>query len=355
MLALVVIFLCLILIVANRADKSPGLRPVVYVLLLLINAGIVVLYGLTPLSRAQQGSQTITVADAQVGLALAILFALLATALLSEAVRRQLAHFFRRPQTAAPSDSPAIGSETVSGGFDPASMAHMIALVYCVYLLAETILEFVIAGGLSGLAQQMKDATASGSGPLSTGAVLEQALIWLVIAALGVGLLARRNLPQTLQRLGLRWPTVAEMTISVSMSGGLILFAFVVGIVWQLVTPSSTFDQQTQLSQLISGGVNTLGFAFLVAACAAIGEEIAFRGALQPIFGLWPTAIFFALTHIQYTLTPATLLIVGVALGLGWLRQRYNTTAAIIAHFTYDFTLLALPLYLHYLQRFSGK
>ena len=112
---------------------------------------------------------------------------------------------------------------------------------------------------------------------------------------------------------------------------------------------------QVDLSQLIAGGVNTLAFAFLIAFGAAVGEEIAFRGALQPIFGLWPTAVFFALTHVQYTLTPATLLIVGVALGLGWLRKRFNTTAAIVAHFAYDFTLLALPLYLRYLQTMLGK
>jgi uncharacterized protein len=71
---------------------------------------------------------------------------------------------------------------------------------------------------------------------------------------------------------------------------------------------------------------------------------------LQPIFGLWPTAIFFALTHVQYTLTPATLVIIIVGLGLGWVRKRYNTTAAIITHFAYNFALLFLTIYGSYLQ-----
>jgi membrane protease YdiL (CAAX protease family) len=350
MLALIVVFLCLILIAANRAEKSVQLRPAVYLILLMINGGLIVVFGFTPIIRATQANATIIMTNAEVGLGVSVVFAVLATALLFEGVRRRLARFFPGQHTMADS---AVALPT--GGFNPASMTHMIALVYCVYLLAETILEFVIAGGLGGLTQQTKDAISGGSAALSPTSVVAQLAIWLVIAVLGTGLLSRRSWPDVQRRLGLRWPTIPEMVISVSMSGVLIIFAFVVGIIWQIVTPPSTFDQQTQLSQLIAGGVNTLGFAFLIAFSAAVGEEIAFRGALQPIFGLWPTAIFFALTHVQYTLTPATLLIIGVALGLGWLRQRYNTTASIIAHFAYDFTLLALPLYLRYLQQVVGK
>jgi membrane protease YdiL (CAAX protease family) len=63
------------------------------------------------------------------------------------------------------------------------------------------------------------------------------------------------------------------------------------------------------------------------------------------VFGLWPTSILFALIHMQYTLTPATLIILGVALGFGWLRQRYNTTVAIMAHFLYNFIPLAVNVY----------
>ncbi|NDJ85058.1 MAG: CPBP family intramembrane metalloprotease, partial [Chloroflexi bacterium] len=66
--------------------------------------------------------------------------------------------------------------------------------------------------------------------------------------------------------------------------------------------------------------------------------------ALQPIFGLWWTAIFFTLVHMQYTLTPAALIILMVAIGLGWLRRRYNLYAAIAAHFLYNFIPLALSV-----------
>ena len=35
-----------------------------------------------------------------------------------------------------------------------------------------------------------------------------------------------------------------------------------------------------------------------LAALSSLGEEVLFRGAIQPAAGLWPTAIFFGLVHI---------------------------------------------------------
>jgi len=128
----------------------------------------------------------------------------------------------------------------------------------------------------------------------------------------------------------------------------------VIGAIWSATTPPEVFREQNSLSELIGGSVNTLGMGFLLAATAAIGEEIAFRGTLQPVFGLWPTTLLFALVHIQYTLTPATLIIVIVGFGLGWLRRRYNTTPAIVTHFLYNFVSIALVIYGRYVQDILG-
>ena len=76
---------------------------------------------------------------------------------------------------------------------------------------------------------------------------------------------------------------------------------------------------------------------FVLAISSAAGEEILYRGALQPVYGIVLTSIFFALLHLQYTLTPASLLILIVGFALGWVRQRQSTSAAIIAHFVYNF------------------
>jgi len=322
----IIVFLSLVLIVTNRAQGTLTLRPAVYVLFTLINVGLVLLFGVAPTIEVGTPHSTLTAANAQVGLVGSVLFAIAATLLLFQPVRRRLVVFFPRQS---------------DGGFDPTSIAHMAALIFCVYLLANTVLTYLLAGGLAGLAQDYTETT--------TVQLLEQLALFVLIAAFGAGLGTRRTLANVAERLGLRWPTLEEMALGVFMGGLLIGFAFGVGVLWQVLTPKDVFDQQTQVSQAIGGSVNTITFALFVAACAAIGEEIAFRGALQPIFGLWPTAIIFALSHIQYTLTPATLLIVGVAIGLGWLRRRYNTTASLIAHFSYDFVLLALSIYGRYL------
>src|SRR5690606_26208801 len=122
------------------------------------------------------------------------------------------------------------------------------------------------------------------------------------------------------------------------------IFVFIVSAVWFALVSPEQFQEQTAASEQIAAAFGTLPLAFFLAITVALGEEILFRGALQPVFGLWVTSIYFALLHTQYTLTPASLTIVVVALGFSWLRQRYSTTAAITAHFLYNLVLLALPL-----------
>jgi membrane protease YdiL (CAAX protease family) len=66
------------------------------------------------------------------------------------------------------------------------------------------------------------------------------------------------------------------------------------------------------------------------------------RGALQPVFGILITSIFFTLLHTQYLFTPTMGLIFLISVGFGVIRRRYNTTTAIITHFVYNFFPLLL-------------
>ena len=73
----------------------------------------------------------------------------------------------------------------------------------------------------------------------------------------------------------------------------------------------------------------------MVAASAGIGEEILFRGALQPRFGLVITSLAFASLHIQYEwFGMLTVVILGLILGIE--RKRFSTTASIGSHLVYD-------------------
>lgn len=80
--------------------------------------------------------------------------------------------------------------------------------------------------------------------------------------------------------------------------------------------------------------------AAILAIASAVGEELFFRGFLQPKLGLWVTSILFGLAHrpvnrptIGWTISA---LVVGVGLGV-----LYELTGAvlapIVAHFTINF------------------
>jgi membrane protease YdiL (CAAX protease family) len=68
-----------------------------------------------------------------------------------------------------------------------------------------------------------------------------------------------------------------------------------------------------------------------------VAEEIVFRGALQPRFGLIATAFLFAAVHTQYGITFASLEVFVLGLGLGWLRAASKSTLpGIVTHAGYD-------------------
>ncbi|MBI5668946.1 MAG: CPBP family intramembrane metalloprotease [Chloroflexi bacterium] len=226
------------------------------------------------------------------------------------------------------------------GTYDPDSSVHTAGVVLSLTLLSITIGQLVLSGGLSGLAQNVE------LEGVSPGALVLQGVLMVAAAFLGVGLAIRRTLAQSLERLGLRLPTVADVTWGIGMGVLLYMALLVMATLWALVVPAEQIQQQNAAAEQIAQAFDTLPLALLLSATAAVSEEILFRGALQPVFGLGLTSVFFALVHMQYTLTPATIIIFVVALGLGWLRRRQSTTAAIIAHFVYNFIQLATAILL---------
>ncbi len=223
-----------------------------------------------------------------------------------------------------------------TGGYRPASIVHNTAVVLVLLMLVLTIGSFVLGGGVSGFAQDLEN---TGISPFE---LLLIAMLQIAIAFLGVGLALRRTLSQSLERLGLTVPTPREFNFGISGGIGLFVIYIFFVVIWQSVTPPEQVIEQTEASQQLAEILSTPLLAFIASLSAAFGEEIFMRGALQPIFGLLPTSIFFALLHTQYLITPGLLLILIISLGFGWLRQRYNTTTAIIAHFVYNFVQLLL-------------
>ncbi len=226
----------------------------------------------------------------------------------------------------------------VEAKFSPVSNVHMTAIVLSLFLVVMTVAGLILGGGLTGMAE-----TIAASG-ISSGELLFQGLMWVIISLLGTGLAIRRTHQQVIERLGLRLPTRRD--VGIGLLAGLILFGLeiIVSAIWAAITPADQLAAQTVAAQQIGLAINTLPLALVVSVTSAVGEEIFFRGAMQPVFGIVLTSLFFAVIHTQYALTPATVLIFVISLALGWLRQRYSTSTSIIAHFTYNFVPLTLAI-----------
>jgi uncharacterized protein len=229
-----------------------------------------------------------------------------------------------------------IRSDGVNRLYNPDSPVHTTAIVLALFETVNAVATFILAGGIEGLAAELAET-------MTVETLLSSLLTYVLVALLGVGLFIRRDGQQTLQRLALKTVTLRQLFIGSMI--GFSVFWIVRGleVAWMLVvSPEQFAEQSAAAEQLFLIFSNSLFAAFMLALTSSIGEEILFRGALQPVFGMFWTSIFFTLLHTQHTFTPATLLIFGLSLVFGWLRQRYNTTTAIVAHFVYNFVPFVL-------------
>lgn len=218
------------------------------------------------------------------------------------------------------------------GSYDPDRPIHTVAVVVALFMIVYTGASYILLGGLDGIAEALAE---SQPGLVDIGSV---ALRFVVAAFIGVGIFLYRDINTTLDRLGLSQPTLKQ--IMVGLGVGFVAFGLMViaSIVWTMLSsPESISSVNDTSTQLIAAYGDTLLMAFLFAFLSGFSEELLFRGAVQPVFGLVPTSVLFALMHVQYWFTPAILIIFLVGMLFGWLRRRYSTTAAITAHVLYNF------------------
>jgi hypothetical protein len=215
---------------------------------------------------------------------------------------------------------------------DPENWLHATALVFAI-LLAGTSLATAISVDVIAFSQS------SGVGGST---VLIQDALLVLASFLGVGWLSRKKLKQCLKRLGIVKPSIKDLAWSVVFTGLLFLIVITIGMMSLLLSPeSSVLETQEDPTVQILGSITILS-ALLFALGAGIGEEILFRGAIQPRFGIILTSIIFAVMHIQYLdiISMSTLFLISVS--LGYERKITNTTAAIITHTLYDLILLLM-------------
>lgn len=228
------------------------------------------------------------------------------------------------------------------------SIVHTTALILMIFVSLITVGNFVLAGGVEGLAESIAE-TGFGIQDL-----LVNFIMYTLTALLGVGIFIRRNFVQAFSRLGIALPNsgrviqwaiqlTKQLVIGAIVGFGLFWIQVSLSLIWQLSVSPETLAEQTAATQAIFAAFSgSLWLGFVLALTAGIGEELLFRGALQPIFGNLLVSIFFVFLHTQYALTPASLIILLVSLVFGFLRTRYATPAAMVAHFVYNFTPFAL-------------
>ena len=87
----------------------------------------------------------------------------------------------------------------------------------------------------------------------------------------------------------LGWPSLAPMLVALAVTA-----AVIAGTPW-----SMRFDWARRLAELIADVFGPLTFwrAVWLGLISGFAEELLFRGALQPMIGLLPAAVLFALAH----------------------------------------------------------
>jgi membrane protease YdiL (CAAX protease family) len=210
---------------------------------------------------------------------------------------------------------------------DPDSLVHMTALAFAVYQIGLSLGQIALIGDLENLIDPALS--------LSIWDVLLSGVPLLLFALAGVGLWIRRGGRGTWDRLGLRWPTWRQLIAAAGITVLLLAFDFLVNWSWQEVAPTS-YDLLQRVSENIFGGLATMGGALALGLSAGISEELLFRGAVQPRLGLLLTTVLFAIGHLQYGLTVATLEVFVIGLVLGLVRKRSHTTVCILIHAAYN-------------------
>lgn len=322
MIFVVVVGILGLMVLANSAAASP--KPdrshLLLALLVVLNVSVLSMAGLlllTSLVTTTNDNPLLTgftpqLAQAFVGpLAGASLWGLLA---LWPMVRRFLAQFT---------------------SINPDSPVHTLALVLSGYLIANTAVT-LNQGGVAELAESADAA--------SIGSLLLTGLALLAAALVSVGLGTRRTWAEVIERLGLRPLRVSDWRVI--LSGILFLLTMEIAITFLL----SQFypEQLAQLENVniaLLSDLDSLGEWLILGLTSGVGEELLFRGAIQPAFGILPTAILFAVAHVQYDFSPLMIFIFLLGVVLGLIRQRISTTTAILVHFGYNFALGLLTLF----------
>jgi membrane protease YdiL (CAAX protease family) len=220
---------------------------------------------------------------------------------------------------------------------DAESAVHATALALAVLGMGLNLSQVALIGGLDVVAQ------AEGQIPFTE--LLLSNLPLGLFAFVGVGLWVRRDWRQTWERLGVGRISWRQLGLTVGLTVAVLILELGIDWAWETLAPES-YQMMESLGEVLFGSVTAIWQGVAISASSGLMEELLFRGAVQPRFGVLLTVFFFTLAHVQYGFTLAALEVLLAAVALAWLRRRVNTTACILLHVLHNLAvLLIFPLF----------
>jgi uncharacterized protein len=149
-------------------------------------------------------------------------------------------------------------------------------------------------------------------------------------------------------KIDLLYNLTSGISLWIQTAVGFVLTPLLVGAVHRITTNSSCLAELTEMSKSL---VQRLNPSFLqisaLSIAAGFGEEILFRGAFQPLIGLIPASVFFAGLHTGFRFDRHVyrlyfLIVFFISILLGLTARYIGLPAAMIAHGTWDFTMILL-------------
>lgn len=171
--------------------------------------------------------------------------------------------------------------------------------------------------------------------PATYALLVVTAVTEVALALVIVGAPFYRTFRQAFKRLGLVVPSLKQVGAAL----GLVIVAFMISALSSLLVQALQPDLYDQINEnlgTMTSGVDNWWGAVILGLCAGTGEEVLFRGAIQPKYGVIVTAIVFAVLHQQYGASFVTVGVFGVGILFGLERKYFNTTACIITHAVYN-------------------
>lgn len=170
-----------------------------------------------------------------------------------------------------------------------------------------------------------------------------QTVLLVAIAYFAIGGAINRDFASVRDRLGLHMPTSRQVAISIMLIIPLFIVSALGGILTEFFQPGFTEDIDAIMEDVTGDLINVQG-ALLIGLTAGIGEEILFRGAIQPRYGIIFTSVIFTLIHVQYGFSFVLLGVFLTAIIFGIQRQKMNTTCCIITHAAYNFSVVMISV-----------